>query len=113
LRFINRRAGGAGGGYLYSTKSIGRKWKFNTHKNIDTEPIINDDAVKTVGDPELIQMDFEKIRGNSYGPFGSNHPGGLVMGLCDGSIRFIGETIKDQVRVDSASCDDGRNASLP
>jgi Tfp pilus assembly protein PilE len=106
-------AGGAGGGYLYSTKSIGRKWKFNTHKTIDTEPQINDDTVKTLNDPELIQMDFEKTRGNSYGPLGNNHPGGLIMGLCDGSIRFVGETITDQIRVDYASCDDGRTASLP
>jgi prepilin-type N-terminal cleavage/methylation domain-containing protein/prepilin-type processing-associated H-X9-DG protein len=107
------RAGGAGGGYLYSTKSVGRKWKFNTYKTINTEPKINDDSVKTVGDPELIQMDFEKTRGNSYGPFGSNHPGGLNMGLCDGSVRFVSETIQDQIRLNSAGCDDGKVAALP
>ncbi|MDR1479222.1 MAG: DUF1559 domain-containing protein [Planctomycetaceae bacterium] len=107
------RAGGAGGGYLYSTKSIGRKWKFNTHKSLNTEPNINDDYVVTVGSPTLDQRDFDKTRGNSYGPFGSNHPGGLIMGLCDGSIRFVSETIQDQIRLDFASCNDNRPVSLP
>jgi type II secretory pathway pseudopilin PulG len=107
------RAGGAGGGYLYSTKSIGRKWKFNTYKTINSVPKINDDAVKTVGNAELIQMDFDKTKGNSYGPFGSNHPSGLIMGICDGSIRFVSETIDDQTRLYYASCNDGQAASLP
>jgi hypothetical protein len=106
-------AGDGRGALLYSTKSIGRKWKFNTYKNLDTEPTITDDSLKTQGDPERVDQDFDKTVGYCYGPFGSNHPGGLIMGLCDGSIRFVSETITDQIRVDYASCDDGRTASLP
>ncbi|MDR2439923.1 MAG: DUF1559 domain-containing protein [Planctomycetaceae bacterium] len=45
--------------------------------------------------------------------WGSNHPGSLIMGLCDGSIRFISEIIKDQIRLDAASRNDGHVATLP
>ncbi|MDR1268981.1 MAG: DUF1559 domain-containing protein, partial [Planctomycetaceae bacterium] len=122
------------GAMLYSTKSVSRKWKFNTFKTItgdgtdtsDSNNIINDYSLKNDNsvtaanpaggtDPEIETQDFPKIGspGHSYGPFGSNHPGGLIIGLCDGSIRFVGDTIADQSRVDYASCDDGRTASLP
>jgi hypothetical protein len=108
---------------LYGTKSIGRRWKFNIQKTItgdgsdtsDPKNVINDYSLTTNNDPTYEEIDFPK-RGNpahSYGAFGSNHPGGLVMGICDGSIRFITETIEDQVRLDGACCNDGRPVSLP
>jgi hypothetical protein len=106
-------SGDGRGSLLYSTKSIGRKWKFNSHKNIATEPSINDKSLETQGNSTLVDQDFNKTVGYCYGPFGSNHPGGLIMGLCDGSIRFVSETITDQIRVDYAGCDDGHAASLP
>jgi hypothetical protein len=111
------------GQMLYSTKSIGRKWKFNIQRTMNgdgtdtTDPknIITDSSLKADGDPGIVDVDFAKIgnSSHSYGPFGSNHSGGLIMGLADGSIRFVSETITDQIRVDYASCDDGRTASLP
>jgi type II secretory pathway pseudopilin PulG len=111
------------GAMLYSTKSVSRRWKFNTFKTItgdgtdtsDSNNIINDYSLKTDNDPEVYERDFLKIGSpaHSYGPFGSNHPGGLNVGLCDGSIRFVSETIADQIRVDYASCNDSRVATLP
>lgn len=98
---------------LYGVKSVGRKWRFNTHKNIDTEPTINDDSLATVGAADLEQIDFEKTMGYNYGPFGSNHPGGLIMALCDGSVRFVSETIDDQTRLHFACRNDGKAVSLP
>ncbi|MDR2756779.1 MAG: DUF1559 domain-containing protein [Planctomycetaceae bacterium] len=116
-------ANDANGQMLYTTKTIGRKWKFNLYKTLtgdgtdtsDANNIITDYSLKTDGDSALTEADFTKIgnSAHSYGPFGSQHPGGLNVGLCDGSIRFVTDTIADQIRVDYASCNDGRTASLP
>ena len=106
-------ASASGNSSLFSTKSVGRKWKFNIHKSIKTEPEIEDWSLAAAGSPNLVKQTFQKTQGYSYGSFGSNHPGGLVMGLCDGSIRFVSETIADQPRLDFASRNDGRSAALP
>lgn len=98
---------------LYGTKSVGRKWRFNTHKNIDSEPNINDDSLAEVGSNTLRQIDFAKGMGYNYGPFGSNHPGGLIMAFCDGAIRFVPESVNDDVRLYLSCRNDGRVASLP
>jgi type II secretory pathway pseudopilin PulG len=49
----------------------------------------------------------------SCGAYGSMHPGGLNIGLLDGSIRFVSETIADNIRLGYACRDDGAVVSLP
>lgn len=98
---------------IASTKSVGRKWKFNTHKNIREVPSIEDNVLSTAGSSTLTTTELQKTMPYAYGPFGSNHPGGLVMSLCDGSVRFVPDTVDDNTRLYYASCDDGYPATLP
>ncbi|MDR0521417.1 MAG: DUF1559 domain-containing protein [Planctomycetaceae bacterium] len=49
----------------------------------------------------------------SAGPYGSQHKSGLIIGLCDGSVRFVNETIEDRVRMNYACRNDGESVSLP
>ncbi len=50
---------------------------------------------------------------SACGAYGSQHPGGLVVGLCDGSVRFVNETADGTVRLRYACRDDGETATLP
>lgn len=43
---------------------------------------------------------------------GSNHPGGIQVGLCDGSVRFLGETIDFNTYLAVGSIDGGEVAKL-
>jgi type II secretory pathway pseudopilin PulG len=49
----------------------------------------------------------------NYGSFGSKHPGGINVGLCDGSIRFMSETIEARIRLNLACRDEGETVSFP
>ncbi|MDR2761900.1 MAG: DUF1559 domain-containing protein [Planctomycetaceae bacterium] len=49
----------------------------------------------------------------SCGAYGSKHPGGLNIGLCDGSVRFVSETVENNIRLGYACRDDGAAVSLP
>jgi prepilin-type N-terminal cleavage/methylation domain-containing protein len=108
-----------GQSFPFAAKSMGRRWKFNVHKSIksslgtnDEQPKITDWSLATTGESALVETEFRISQGYAYGTFGSNHPGGLVLGLCDGSIRFVAESITDQVRLDVSSGNDGRPATL-
>jgi prepilin-type processing-associated H-X9-DG protein len=52
-------------------------------------------------------------KGGNYGPYGSNHSGGVNVGLCDGSVRFASETIDVNILMKLACRDDGEVATLP
>ncbi|MCL2745034.1 MAG: DUF1559 domain-containing protein [Planctomycetaceae bacterium] len=49
----------------------------------------------------------------SAGAYGSHHSGGLNIALCDGSVRFVSETIADIIRIGYACRNDGEAVSLP
>jgi prepilin-type processing-associated H-X9-DG protein len=49
-----------------------------------------------------------------YGPWGSYHPGGINVGLCDGSVRFVNEnTPMREVMLRLAGRNEGETVSLP
>jgi prepilin-type N-terminal cleavage/methylation domain-containing protein/prepilin-type processing-associated H-X9-DG protein len=50
---------------------------------------------------------------NNNGPFGSHHPGGANFSLCDGSVRFISETIAMEIYLSAASRDGEETLTLP
>jgi prepilin-type N-terminal cleavage/methylation domain-containing protein/prepilin-type processing-associated H-X9-DG protein len=50
---------------------------------------------------------------NNNGPFGSQHPGGVNFALCDGSVRFVSETIAMDVYLSAASRDGQETLVLP
>ena len=50
---------------------------------------------------------------NNNGPFGSHHPGGANFALCDGSVRFISNTIPMETYLSAASRDGGETLTLP
>ncbi|MDR3183495.1 MAG: DUF1559 domain-containing protein, partial [Planctomycetaceae bacterium] len=52
-------------------------------------------------------------KSSSCGPYGSLHPGGLNIGLCDGSAHFVNENVADNVRLGYACREDGEAVSLP
>lgn len=52
-------------------------------------------------------------RQSTFGAYGSQHPTGLVVGLCDGSVRFINESTADVIRLRLACRQDGETVSLP
>ena len=45
--------------------------------------------------------------------FGSQHPGGVNFALCDGSVRFVSETIAMDVYLSAASRDGQETLVLP
>jgi prepilin-type processing-associated H-X9-DG protein len=47
------------------------------------------------------------------GPYGSEHPGGAMFAMCDGSIRFLSETINQSLYLSLASRAGGEVASQP
>jgi prepilin-type N-terminal cleavage/methylation domain-containing protein len=49
----------------------------------------------------------------NLGAFGSNHPGGCHFTRCDGSVRFVSETIDTAIRLAYGSRDVGEVAMLP
>lgn len=51
--------------------------------------------------------------GGVYGAFRSQHPGGAHFGLCDGSVKFVAETINEEIYDAMATRTGAEVASLP
>jgi prepilin-type processing-associated H-X9-DG protein len=49
----------------------------------------------------------------NYGAWGSYHTGGINVGLCDGSVRFLSETIDMNILLGCACREDGETVALP
>ncbi|MDR3233588.1 MAG: DUF1559 domain-containing protein [Planctomycetaceae bacterium] len=106
---------------LCHAKAYAEQLPFNAHKK--GKPI-----TVTEGTSNVIRLDWKyPVEGSgaignpecyvdkssSCGPYGSLHSGGLNIGLCDGSVRFVNETIDDRIRLRYACRDDGEAVSLP
>ncbi|NLE37611.1 MAG: DUF1559 domain-containing protein [Pirellulaceae bacterium] len=50
---------------------------------------------------------------NNHGPYGSQHPGGTNMSMCDGSVHFLSEVIDQAIYLALASRDGGEVVNLP
>jgi prepilin-type N-terminal cleavage/methylation domain-containing protein len=96
-----------------SSKAFAEQLPFNYHKKFDdpttaTYTVIgfNPGSGGTVGLPKVSQQ-------TTCGAYGSNHGGGVIIGLCDASVRFVSDTVADRVRVNFGCRDDGEPVSLP
>ncbi|MDR2757082.1 MAG: DUF1559 domain-containing protein, partial [Planctomycetaceae bacterium] len=49
----------------------------------------------------------------NYGAFGSHHPSGINIALCDASVRLLSQTIDSKIRLLLACRHDGEPVSLP
>jgi len=85
--------------------AVGRSWQCTTIRWR-----INDKDNSGVGWPSAGGGDCTLGVCVNYGgniPLNSAHPGGIVVGLCDGSTRFLSETITMEVLAKLATRDDG------
>ncbi|MDR1483205.1 MAG: DUF1559 domain-containing protein [Planctomycetaceae bacterium] len=70
--------------------------------------------IKVTGITTPVDENPEVTATNNYGPWGSYHPGGVVGGLCDGSVRFVNETTDMKTILMRLACrNDGQAVSLP
>jgi prepilin-type N-terminal cleavage/methylation domain-containing protein len=88
-----------------SSKAHAEQLPFNYYKRGDT--------ITYTGNVEGTTTTYTINSQTYYGAYGSMHPGGLNIGLLDGSIRFVSETIADNIRLGYACRDDGAAVSLP
>jgi type II secretory pathway pseudopilin PulG len=88
-----------------SAKAYAEQLPFNYYKKSDPTVTTYPITGFTPATPTVSQQ-------TSCGAYGSMHPGGLNIGLLDGSIRFVSETIADNIRLGYACIDDGAAVSL-
>jgi prepilin-type processing-associated H-X9-DG protein len=98
-----------------SAKGIGEKWDINIHKKIPTSSTISETFTGKGGN-HTVNFDIDggdndsttnKYSRSTFGPFGSNHSGGVNWGFCDGSVRFTNETVDKYIRMGNASAGNG------
>jgi hypothetical protein len=85
-------------------------------KGVDTTYNIKVTATATAsGSIDInVDTDFEVTKQTTYGPWGSYHSGGVVAGLCDGSVRFVSDTTDMKSILMRLACrNDGETVSLP
>jgi prepilin-type processing-associated H-X9-DG protein len=104
--------------FMDSAKGIGEKWDINVHKKISTSPTISETFTGKGGAHTDVPFDIDggdinfsstpyKYGRSNFGPFGSNHSGGSNWGFCDGSVRFMSETVDKYIRMGQASTGNG------
>jgi prepilin-type N-terminal cleavage/methylation domain-containing protein len=107
-----RGTGSPSGITIASAKAIGELWPINVQKpDPITKPKIKEKITPSSG--TVTEPEIAVTEGSNYGPFGSNHTAGCNWGLCDGSIRFVSETLSNTIRLNYACRNDGEAVSLP
>jgi prepilin-type processing-associated H-X9-DG protein len=102
--------------FIDSAKGIAEKWDINVHKKIPTSSTISETFTGKGGAHTDVDFYIDggdvvpasgKYGRNNFGPFGSNHSGGSNWGFCDGSVRFMSETVDKYIRMGHASAGNG------
>jgi len=110
---------------LTSAKGIAENWPINAGRKLKPcEPCatITQDywnastktlerGVELVAGPGV--SSWKLSAGHGVSGFGSNHPGGANFSLCDGSVRFVGDTTDTKTLMSAASRNGGEIVHLP
>jgi len=101
----------AAGAPMVSAKGIAYDWSLNYGKNKETTHTLRRTFLLPNGTPDTQNYPVrgQNTAGSSVGGFGSNHPSGGLFAFCDGSIRFINESISSDNLLELAS----RNGNDP
>ena len=93
------------------SKRSSQRWGARTLSSLTTTPacgggIYNDRGTLILSARNVVNPINSKIEDPwTMGAFGSNHPGGAQFGSCDGSVRFVAETIDPNIYKALASRD--------
>ncbi len=95
-----------------SAKAYAEQLPFNHYKKW----LLDETITYHVNDFAKGSVLFEDLPVNSQstcGAYGSQHPGGLVIGLCDGAVRFASESTNGEIRIRFGCRHDNEMAILP
>ena len=115
--------GSLSGAALTSAKGIAENWPINVGKKMGhctritqgywdslNNKLVNVALIAGAGNEGHENM---LSAGHGVSGFGSNHPGGANFSLCDGSVRFVGNTTGTKVLMSAASRNGGEMINLP
>ncbi len=112
---------GIDGAALTSAKGVAENWPINAGRKLKSLETITQDywdaangklvSVPLTAGPGVSPMMLSA--GHGVSGFGSNHVGGANFSLCDGSVRFVGETTDTKVLMSAASRDGGEITNPP
>ena len=102
----------AAGATMVSAKGIAYDWPINYGKNKLTTDTLSKTFLLPSGTPDTqnYPVKGQNTAGCSVGGFGSNHTGGCLFALCDGSVHFISQTISSDNLLSFASRNAGENS---
>ena len=115
--------GSLDGAALTGAKGIAENWPINVGKTMGRHATITQDywnastnalePVELIAGPGVLPPPSFLSAGHGVSGFGSNHPGGANFSLCDGSVRFVGDTTDTKTLMSAASRNGGEIAQLP
>ena len=106
--FAHRGWNRSAGPTTNSAKAYAEQLPFNHHQQWRRDNTLTYQVHSFMPSPDVAVN-----RQSAAGAYGSQHPGGLNIGLCDGSVRFANESTDTEVRLRFANRSDGQIASLP
>ncbi|MDR2704412.1 MAG: DUF1559 domain-containing protein [Planctomycetaceae bacterium] len=100
---------------LGSAKGVAQNWPINIGKR-NPSPITQEFWNTSTSPPTLVSVTAAvrgQLAGHGISGFGSNHSGGANFVFCDGSVRFVSETVSTSILMSLASRDGGETTTLP